>query len=100
MRPVEEQTILVTGATDGLGRALSTELARRDATVLIHGRNDARLEETAREIREETGGDRVHTYLADLSSLEEVDGLARELIDREVRLDVLVNNAGIGGGAD
>ncbi|MFL5797655.1 MAG: SDR family NAD(P)-dependent oxidoreductase [Actinomycetota bacterium] len=100
MRPVEEQTILVTGATDGLGRALSTELARRDATVLIHGRNEARLEETAREIREETGKGLVRTYLADLSSLEEVDGLAREIIDREVRLDVLVNNAGIGGGAD
>jgi NAD(P)-dependent dehydrogenase (short-subunit alcohol dehydrogenase family) len=97
MRPVDEQTILVTGATDGLGRALARELAARGATVLLHGRTKARLEDTRREIVEATGSDRLHTYLADLASLEQVRRLGREVGGDQERLDVLVNNAGIGG---
>jgi NAD(P)-dependent dehydrogenase (short-subunit alcohol dehydrogenase family) len=97
MRPVDEQTILVTGATDGLGRALARELAARGATVLLHGRAKARLEDTRREIVEATGSDRLRTYLADLASLEQVRRLGRELDADQQRLDVLVNNAGIGG---
>jgi NAD(P)-dependent dehydrogenase (short-subunit alcohol dehydrogenase family) len=97
MRPVDEQTILVTGATDGLGRALARELAARGATVLLHGRAKARLEDTRREIVEATGSDRLHTYLADLASLEQVRRLGREVGGDQERLDVLVNNAGIGG---
>ena len=42
MRPVRDQTVLVTGATDGLGKALATELARAGATVIVHGRDDNR----------------------------------------------------------
>jgi NAD(P)-dependent dehydrogenase (short-subunit alcohol dehydrogenase family) len=45
LRPVDEQTILVTGATDGLGRALARELAARGATVLVHGRSQQRLDD-------------------------------------------------------
>jgi NAD(P)-dependent dehydrogenase (short-subunit alcohol dehydrogenase family) len=98
MRPVEDQTILVTGATDGLGRALARELAARGATVLLHGRSKERLEDTRREIREATGSDRLRTYLADLASLEQVRRLAREVDGDQRRLDALVNNAGIAGG--
>lgn len=98
MRPVEDQTILVTGATDGLGRALARELAANGATVLVHGRSEARLEDIEREIRGATGRDRVRTYLADLSSLNEVRRLGEEVLAAEARLDVLVNNAGVGGG--
>jgi NAD(P)-dependent dehydrogenase (short-subunit alcohol dehydrogenase family) len=97
MRPVDKQTILVTGATDGLGRALARELAARGATVLLHGRTKARLEDTRREIVEATGSDRLRTYLADLASLEQVRRLGREVAGDQERFDVLVNNAGIGG---
>jgi NAD(P)-dependent dehydrogenase (short-subunit alcohol dehydrogenase family) len=97
MRPVDEQTILVTGATDGLGRALARELAARGALVLLHGRSTQRLEATRREIAEATGGDRLRTYQADLASLEQVRRLGREVDGQQERLDVLVNNAGIGG---
>jgi NAD(P)-dependent dehydrogenase (short-subunit alcohol dehydrogenase family) len=69
-------TVLVTGATDGLGKALATELARAGATVLVHGRDDARGERTLDEIRSETGSDRLRWYRADLASLGEVRGLA------------------------
>jgi NAD(P)-dependent dehydrogenase (short-subunit alcohol dehydrogenase family) len=94
MKPVDQQTILVTGATDGLGRALAVELASRGATVLVHGRSDERLEQTLQEAR----GGRARAYRADLSSLDEVRGLAAALQCDHERLDLLVNNAGIGSG--
>jgi NAD(P)-dependent dehydrogenase (short-subunit alcohol dehydrogenase family) len=85
-------TILVTGATDGLGRALARELVARDHDVLVHGRSQARIEATVSEL----DSPRVRAYRADLSSLTEVRELARAVREREERLDVLVNNAGIG----
>jgi NAD(P)-dependent dehydrogenase (short-subunit alcohol dehydrogenase family) len=97
VRPIDRQTILVTGATDGLGRALAGDLAARGATVLLHGRSAERLEETRRELGQATGNDRLRTYLADLSSLREVRRLGSEVAGGQERLDVLVNNAGIGG---
>jgi len=97
MRPLPEQTILVTGATDGLGRALARELAAGGATVLVHGRSDARGAETLAEIRAATGSERVEWVRADLASLAQVRALAAEVDARCERLDALVNNAGIGG---
>src|SRR5213593_1712361 len=99
MRPVDQQTILVTGATDGLGRALARELAGRGAAVLLHGRSAARLAETEGDIRKATGSGRLRSYRADFSALAAVRGLAREIERDHLRIDVLVNNAGIGGGA-
>lgn len=98
MRALEEQTVLVTGATDGLGKALARDLASSGATVLLHGRSHARLERTLNEIREATGNDRARFYLADFSSLDDVRRLAHEIERDHDRLDVLLNNAGIGGG--
>jgi NAD(P)-dependent dehydrogenase (short-subunit alcohol dehydrogenase family) len=93
VRPLEEQTILITGATDGLGRALARELAGGGATLLLHGRDDARGRDTIEEIG---NVDRLHWLRADLSSLAELSTLARQVLDGHDRLDVLVNNAGIG----
>ncbi len=98
MRPIEEQVILVTGSTDGLGRHVSAELAARGATVLIHGRDQDRGRQTLAEIRNDTGNDRLHYYLADLSALANVRRLAGEIKHDRQSLNVLVNNAGIGGG--
>jgi NAD(P)-dependent dehydrogenase (short-subunit alcohol dehydrogenase family) len=94
----EPATILITGATDGLGKGVATELARRGATVLVHGRDRSRLDDTVDEIGQATGNERVRGYLADLSSLAAVRGLAEEVLAAEPRLDVLINNAGIGRG--
>jgi NAD(P)-dependent dehydrogenase (short-subunit alcohol dehydrogenase family) len=82
--------VLVTGATDGLGRALARALAAAGDTVLVHGRSEERIAATLTD----TGAARA--YRADLSSLAEVRRLADEVLDAEPRLDVLVNNAGIG----
>ena len=99
MRPLEEQTVLVTGSTDGLGKGVATELAARGATVLLHGRDNARLDATAEAIHEETGSQRIACYRADLSSLCDVRLLAENVADTEQSIDVLVNNAGIVAGS-
>jgi NAD(P)-dependent dehydrogenase (short-subunit alcohol dehydrogenase family) len=85
MRPLDEQTILVTGSTDGHGRRVAEELVGRGATVLVHGRD---LEKVAR-VTDEIGAARGMT--ADLSRLDDVRALAGQVEE----LDTLVNNAGI-----
>ncbi len=94
MDPIERQTILITGATDGLGRATAHELASGGATVLVHGRSRDRGEETLAELRA-AGARSAYLHVADLSSLAEVRRLAAEVEKTHERLDVLVNNGGI-----
>jgi NAD(P)-dependent dehydrogenase (short-subunit alcohol dehydrogenase family) len=96
MRDISEQVVLVTGATDGLGKGVATDLARRGATVLLHGRSPERLERTLADIRAATGSDELRTYRADFASLAEVRAMAEAVRAGEERLDALVNNAGIG----
>jgi NAD(P)-dependent dehydrogenase (short-subunit alcohol dehydrogenase family) len=88
--------ILITGATDGLGRGLANALASEGHTILVHGRSQERIDDTLAELP----GDGHRGYLADLSSLEQVRRLAAEVTESEERLDVLVNNAGIGFDGD
>ena len=96
MRPLGEQVILITGATDGLGRAVAGELASAGATVLLHGRDPERGQQAIEDIRAQTGNEKLGWYEADFSSLDEVRTMAEQLIGEQQRLDVLVNNAGIG----
>jgi NAD(P)-dependent dehydrogenase (short-subunit alcohol dehydrogenase family) len=100
MKPIEEQTILITGTTSGLGQELAQALAQHGASLLLHGRDADRGPELARNIKEATGNHRIQYYRADLSSLAEVGELARQVISDVARLDVLVNNAGVGFGQD
>jgi NAD(P)-dependent dehydrogenase (short-subunit alcohol dehydrogenase family) len=95
VRDAAEKTMLVTGATDGLGKRVARELAAKGATVLLLGRSPERLEATLEELRRETGSEKLRSYMADLSSLGEVRGMAERVLSHEERLDVLVNNAGI-----
>ena len=95
MRPLTEQTILITGSTDGLGRETAGALAERGATMLVHGRDGERGERVAAELRERTGNDGHRAYVADLALLDHVRLLAAELAEENDRLDALINNAGI-----
>jgi NAD(P)-dependent dehydrogenase (short-subunit alcohol dehydrogenase family) len=96
MEAMAGSTILITGATDGLGRGLALELAASDATLLLHGRDDARGQDAIEEIRRRTGNERLRWYRADFSSLEEVRDMALRIETEREALHVLINNAGIG----
>ena len=97
MRPLDQQTILITGSTDGLGLELAKRLTGRCATLVVHGRHPQRLERALTAIGGSTHRFRVHGVLADLGSLEQVRRLGRDVAKEFDRLDVLVNNAGIAG---
>ena len=89
-----EPTVLITGATSGLGRELSRRLAATGWRVVVHGRDPQRVEALVAEL----GGPAL-PVVADLSALAEVAALAEQVPRLVPRLDVLVNNAGVGFGA-
>jgi len=88
------KTVLVTGATAGIGEVTAVELARRGASVIVVGRSPQKLDATVAKIREETGKDAADALLADLTSQSQVRRLAEQVRARHPRLDVLLNNAG------
>ncbi|MDK2916590.1 MAG: hypothetical protein PWR25_1147 [Euryarchaeota archaeon] len=90
-----EQTILVTGSTDGIGKATADALARQGHRVLIHGRDPGKGRSVLAELEAATGSDRLDLFIADLSVQEQVRGLAKEITGAYDRLDVLINNAGV-----
>lgn len=98
MSTTDAPTVLLTGTTSGLGRAVAQDLAQRGAHLLLHGRDPDRLETTRAEIARTTGNDQLDVVVADLAELRQVEKLAAEVQARCDRLDVLINNAGIGTG--
>jgi len=90
-------TIFITGATDGLGRALAGRLAADGHPLILHGRDAGKLADTAAGIRDAHGVE-VHTALADLADLAQVRELAADVRALTDRLDVFVSNAGVGSG--
>ena len=91
-----EKTILITGSTDGLGKAVATRLAKQGHRVLLHGRDPDKGEAVLAEIAAASGNTSLTYYNADLSSLKQVKAMASDILSSQDRLDVLVNNAGIG----
>jgi retinol dehydrogenase-14 len=91
--PLAGRTVLVTGATTGIGRATALGLASMGARLAITGRDRGRTEDAAREIRA-AGGGPVDLFVADLSSQAQVRRLAGEVLGCLPRIDVLVNNVG------
>jgi retinol dehydrogenase 14 len=91
--PMAGKTVLVTGATAGIGKATALGLARFGAHLAITGRDRERTENAARGIRAAAGG-KVDVFLADLSSQADVRRLAYEVLQTLPRIDVLVNNVG------
>ena len=91
---MENKTILITGATQGIGKVTALALAKQGHTLIIHGRNKAKLQAVAEEIKTATGNDKVDAIVADLFSLADTKRMADEFKTRYNRLDVLINNAG------
>ncbi|MEZ4297794.1 MAG: SDR family oxidoreductase [Polyangiaceae bacterium] len=95
MTALPETTLLVTGATDGIGRQTALSLARRGARVLVHGRTRAKAESTRDDLRTDSRSPHVEAVWGDLSSFAEVRALAAQVSELAPRLDVLLNNAGV-----
>ena len=90
----QDRWAVVTGASSGLGRGLAAGLADRGMSLVLTGRNEARLDETAHQIRRAAPAVKVETVAADLSSRSGVSALLDHVGDRPI--EVLVNNAGFG----
>ncbi|AKO99046.1 Short-chain dehydrogenase with variable specificity (plasmid) [Marinovum algicola DG 898] len=89
------KTILITGATDGLGNATATHLAKQGHALLLHGRNVKKLAITAEELRALPGVGVIGTVRGDLSDLDDVAKMAEGLLAEQGGIDVLINNAGV-----
>lgn len=92
--PMKDKTVLVTGATAGIGKMTALEIARHGANTIIVGRNKAKCEDVVSMIKRDTGNDTVTYMLADQSSISQTKALAQQFINQYDRLDVLVNNVG------
>lgn len=90
-----QKTILITGATDGIGLATARMLVSQGHHVLLHGRNPAKLAKVVNDLSALVGGGPVESYVADMSNMAEVETLARAVMEKQSHLDVLINNAGI-----
>ncbi|MEZ9701690.1 SDR family NAD(P)-dependent oxidoreductase [Vibrio sp. 10N.261.46.E12] len=89
------KTILITGATDGIGLETARMLAQQGHHILIHGRNPAKLNKVKTGLSRLCKNAVIDSYIADFSSLAEVKTLAQQIRDKHLQLDVLINNAGV-----
>lgn len=90
-----KKIILITGSTDGIGLETAKMLVSAGHSVLLHGRNPAKLEETEKALSALPGDGRVESYVADLSRLDDVEAFAKAVTEKHSKLDVLINNAGV-----
>lgn len=94
MKNVSELSIMITGSTDGLGRAVALELAPLGCKLILHGRNEEKLHILTDEISN-LGNPHSIYYISDFSSLDTVNKMADKILSDKVKIDVLINNAGI-----
>ena len=91
---MNDKRILITGATNGIGKTAALDLAKMGAEVIIVGRNEQKTRRVLDELKTASGSDRLDMLIADLSSIEQIRRAADEFRGRYERLDVLLNNAG------
>jgi NAD(P)-dependent dehydrogenase (short-subunit alcohol dehydrogenase family) len=89
------KVVLITGSTDGIGKQSAIELAAKDATVIVHGRDKNKGLTVVDEIISKTKNNKIDFLLSDFSSLGQVRTLAEEIKSKYNKLDVLINNAGV-----
>ena len=87
--------ILITGSTDGIGKLVGMKLAKRGHEVYLHGRNREKLNKVVSEIKEQTKNEKIEGFVADFSDLDAVKQMAQEIKQDLLKLDVLINNAGV-----
>jgi short-subunit dehydrogenase len=90
---MKNQVVIITGASSGIGKALSFEYGRQGAIIVITGRNQSKLNEAAAELQ--AANIQEHAIVCDSSSEEQTRKMIKEVVDRFGRIDLLINNAGI-----
>jgi NAD(P)-dependent dehydrogenase (short-subunit alcohol dehydrogenase family) len=95
MTPMQGKTCMITGASDGIGKATAFALAQLGAEVIVVGRNREKCDTAVAHIQQQTGNPAVKTMLADLSELAQVRRLALDFKREHAHLHILVNNAGV-----
>lgn len=90
-----QKTILITGSTDGIGLETARMLVLEGHKVLLHGRNPQKLEKAEKELSELPGDGSVESYVSDFSQLSDVEALANAISERQSKLDIIINNAGV-----
>src|SRR5882757_7179831 len=88
-------TIVITGATGGIGRCAAIALARQGANLVLTARSQAKADATVEMIKAAAPDTRIHVHYGDFADLASVAALGREIVARHPRIDALVNNAGI-----
>ena len=88
------KTVLITGATSGIGKVTARTLAKKDYQIVIVGRNKEKTEQCVEEIKKESANPHINYLLADLSDLEDARRIANEFNDKFEHLHLLINNAG------
>lgn len=88
------KVFLVTGATEGIGKAAAIEFASRGAALTLVGRNPEKTERVKTEIEAKSGTKGISVLLGDLSKVADVRAVAKQFAAKNDRLDVLINNAG------
>ena len=91
---LEGKTVIVTGASKGLGKAIALEYARENAHVYISSRTEQTLKDAVNEIKVETNNPNVHYMVCDMKKKKEIKQLTEYVIQKEGTVDVLINNAG------
>ncbi len=89
----QDEIVLVTGSTRGIGKSVAQRFAAEGATVIIIGRNDAQAQQVAQEIRDK--GLKADGFGCDVTNLENVQETVNKILDIHKRIDILINNAGI-----
>ena len=90
-----KKTILITGSTDGIGLETAKMLASMGHHILLHGRNPVKLKEAEKEVSVSSLDGGIEAYVADLSLMANVEALAKTVVEKHPKLDVLINNAGV-----
>src|SRR3989344_440341 len=92
---IRGKTVLITGATDGIGKAVALELAKQGAFLVLISRDKARGEKVVKDLKEKTNNENIEMLVCDLAKLSSVAHCAKEFIQRFKVLNVLIHSAGV-----
>ncbi len=89
------KTILITGATDGIGKQTAIKLSELDVKIIIHGREQNRIDAVIKEIKETNGNQNIESALSDFEDLEQVAQMCEKIKQTNSTIDILFNNAAV-----